>query len=108
MSHNLVSMKLSKKQAKGEGAVGIDHPRFPYGLQISFDHDSLDKLGFDDLPAVGAEMVIVGVGKVASVSESRNQDNFNRNVSIQLEKVSVEPTTDPTALDAVTKAVKDI
>ncbi len=113
MSDHLVDMKLSKKQAKNEVCCADDEkgPRYPYGLAISLDDDSLKKLGFDGLPAVGTEMIVVGVGKITRASENHSQRGLNRDVSIQLERVEVEPFTKPTdktAVDAVTKAIKEV
>ena len=113
MSHNLTNMQLSKKQSKAEVCCTDDEkgPRFPYGLSISLDDDSLKKLGFDTLPAVGTEMIVVGIGKIRSASENRSQRGVNRDVSIQLERIEVEPfekAANKTAVDAVTKAIKDV
>lgn len=111
MADHLVNMRLSKKQSKAEVAISSEKgPRFPYGLQISLDDDSLEKLGFDELPAVGAEMIVVGVGKVTRAGENRSQSGVNRDVSIQLERIEIEPRddgSDHTAVDAVSRAVKD-
>ena len=104
----LISMKLSKEQATSEVAIGASEgPRFPFGLSINLDDDSLKKLGFDKLPGVGAEMTVSGVGTVTRASENRSQSGVSRDVSIQLEKLKVESSSDATAVGAVTKAVKD-
>lgn len=113
MPHNLTDMKLSKKQAKNEVCCTDDEkgPRYPYGLGVSLDDDSLKKLGFSKLPAVGTEMIVVGIGRVTRASESRSQSGVNRDVSIQLERVEIEPfkkSANKTAVDAVTEAIKDV
>ena len=105
----LVSMKMSKKQSKGEFAIAeTEGPRFPHGLSIHLNGDSMKKLGFTELPAVGTEMIVVGVGKIASASENRRQNGIDRDMSIQLERIEVEPLNEDTAADAVTKAIKDV
>ena len=115
MPHDLVDMKMSEKQSTNEFAVSAGKgPRFPHGLTISLNDDSMEKLGFGKLPAVGTEMIVVGVGKVTRASENRGQHGVDRDVSIQLERIEVEPLVtgsghaDDTAVDAVTKAVKDV
>lgn len=116
MSKHLVDMKLSKKEAKDDLGMAVSEskgPRFPHGLSISLDDDSMKKLGFEDLIAVGTKMIIVGVGKVTNASENRRQNGVDRHVTIQLEKVEIEPfdkNTDhnDTAVDAVTKAIKEV
>ena len=112
MSDHLINMRLSRKQSNDEIAISSPKgPRFPYGLQISLDDDSLKKLGFDELPAIGTKMIVVGVGKVTRASENRSQDGIHRDVSIQLERIEVEPLddgSDHTAVEAVSKAIKDV
>ena len=108
---NLVSMKMSKKDSTNEFAVDSnDGPRFPHGLEIRLDKIALEKLGFTELPEVGTEMIIVAVGKVTSVHENKRQNSVTRSMEIQIEEIEVEPSddgSDATAVDAVSRAVKD-
>jgi len=108
--HGLVSMKRTKqdkKRANAEHTVGEE--AFPFGLTISLDDDSLTKLGIDELPAVGEEWIVVGIGKIDSVSKNErdNSRGVNRNVSIQLQKLEVGPLEAKTATDAVSAAIKE-
>lgn len=112
MSDHLVSMKLSKKDAEEEFEVKAeDRPRFPHGLTLRLDDDSLKKLGITKLPSVGDEMIVVGIGRIQSSHENRRQSGVERSVSIQLEQLEVGPVddknTDHTAVDAVSRAVKE-
>ncbi len=109
MPTNLVDMKMSKKQSKGEVCCADDEkgPRYPYGLAINLNSDSLKKLGFSKLPAVGTEMRVVGVGRITRASENRSQRGVDRDVNIQLEQVEVKPSKKATAVDAVTEAIED-
>jgi len=111
MSDHLVDMKLTKKESKAEVATDSKGPRYPYGLSISLDDESLKKLGFDSLPDVNDQFIVVGVGPVTSVRQSQDEDGADRSFSIQLEKLEVGPAvagaaTD-TALAAVNKGVDD-
>ncbi len=107
--HGLVSMKRTKKDKKRENTDhAIGENSFPFGLTVSLDDESLTKLGIKDLPAVGTEMIVVGVGKVESVSKSSNERRVSRNVSIQLEKLEVRPFKKATAEDAVSAAIKEV
>ena len=111
MSDHLVDMKLSKKDSNAEVALDSEKgPRYPYGLAISLDDSSMKKLGFDELPAVGTKMIVVGIGKVTRASENRRQGGVDRDMSIQLERLEVEPFVKPddTAVGAVTKALKEL
>jgi len=108
---SLTNMKLTKKEAKARNEVAIDSSdRFPFGLSISLDDEALDKLGLA-LPKVGTEMIVIGLGKVTNVSENSGENRRkHRNVSIQLEAIEVEPASKsktPTAVDAVSDAIKD-
>jgi hypothetical protein len=103
--------KKDKKRNHDECAVS-DQESFPYGLRLNLDDESLTKLGIKDLPGVGEAWIVVGIGKVASVSKSDNERRTNRDVSIQLEKLEVGPLKagklgPETAVDAVSKAIKD-
>ena len=107
--HGLVSMKRTKKD-KTNTDHAIDESKFPYGLSISLDDESLSKLGIKTLPPVGEAMIVVGIGKVESVSERSDQRRSSRNVTIQLEELEVGAVEDgsaKTAEDAVTEAIKD-
>jgi len=109
--HGLVSMKRTKKdKSRHNSDHAIGEENFPFGLTLSLDDESLTKLGIDELPAVGEELIIVGVGKVDSVSKSErdNRRGVSRNVSIQLEKLEVGPFKAKTAEDAVSAAIKDV
>jgi len=107
MPHNMTSMKMSKKKAKTSHMCETDAQRYPYGLQIELNDDSLTKLGMTDLPSVGEEMIVVGVAKVTSVSQRDSGQNKTRNVSLQLEAMEVGPVNEKTMVDAVNAAVKD-
>ncbi len=109
---SLTDMKRSKKERKSEeAALSSDAPAIPYGLRISLDDESLKKLGFKNLPAVGDRMVIAAIGTVDSVSEHDSTRRKNRDVSIELDKLDVSPVPPrkvKTAEGAVSEAIKDV
>lgn len=110
---SLTNMKRSKKERKrlNEAAITSDEPAVPYGLRITLDDESLDKLGFKKLPDVGDRMVVAAIGTVKSVSEHSSTRNKNRDVSIELEKLDVSPVPArkaKSAEDAVSDAIKDV
>lgn len=103
------SMKLSKKEAKGEVAIDVpDGPRFPHGLTLHLEDETLKKLGIANVPDVGTEMRVVGVGVVESSNQHQSQRRKNRSISIQLQRLDVKPTKKATAEDAVSDAIKDV
>lgn len=66
----MISMKINSKEAyslvSSEEAKSPDLPKYPYGLKICLDDESLKKLGFDSLPKVGSEMMILAKVEVCS------------------------------------------
>lgn len=49
-------------------------PTYPYGLCISLDEETLEKLGMDgELPAVGEVMQFTAMAKVTSASQSEHE-----------------------------------
>jgi len=61
-----------------------DAPRYPWGLSLSLDNDSLEKLGLTELPALGAETMLVARVKVTSVSSNESEHGASKNVSLQI------------------------
>ena len=107
MSAHLVNMKLSKKEAKNEFEPTPDKgPRFPHGLTIRLDDDSMKKLGFDSLPDVGEEFIVVGVGPVESANEHKRQKGVDRSMSIQLQRIEISPIAGGNE-ESMAKAIDD-
>lgn len=106
---HLTDMKQSKKAAKDSTAeVASDSPRYPYGLDLDLDTESLAKLGIKDLPKVGTAMKVTAIGVVtAARTNERVEGKQDRNITIQMQKLSVGPAKKPTAVDAVTEGIKD-
>lgn len=73
----MVDMTLSKEEAKEESgciAPDGDMPRYPYGLSLCLDDETLQKLGITTLPAIGAEMTLNARVKITSVRSRETQD----------------------------------
>lgn len=96
MAEQPVNMALSKKEAKssmGMVASPSDAPRFPWGLSITLDTRSLEKLKIKDTPKVGSYVTVTAYCCVTSVSESTEVDgDKNRSVSLQIEEMTVAPS----------------
>jgi len=73
----MINMKMSKEEAKEEGPTlagfSDKEPKYPYGLKLSVDDDSLEKLGLDTPPAVGTVFTITAKVKVDSLSTSQSE-----------------------------------
>lgn len=86
-----MSTKESKKMTEPCAAPSKDSPRYPYGLCIDLNNESLDKLKMATLPDVGDEVTITAKARVQSVSERDSIDgDSSRSVSLQITKLRIE------------------
>lgn len=72
----LVNMKQSAEEAKENACCSPDDadlPRYPYGLELSLDEETLAKLGLTAPPAVGTTMMITAKVTVTSASQYQRQ-----------------------------------
>lgn len=73
-------------------ATQPSQPQYPYGLRIYLDDESLDKLGIEKLPELGAEFMIEAKVRVVSKSEStdpNDEDGDNDRSSMDLQIVAM-------------------
>lgn len=107
---SLTNMQLPKRKRSAEEAISVtDELRFPYGLQIDLDDESLRKLNISNLPEAGAQFLVVGIGPVTSVRQTDNKRGKDRSLTIQLQKIEVGPVKTgkiKTAVDAVSAGIK--
>ena len=61
-----------------------DEPMYSYGLCISLGREELEKLGMEQLPDAGTEMMIKAKAYVKTVRESAEKDGVEQNVQIQI------------------------
>lgn len=108
----MVDMKRTKAEKKAEstkydnaiGPGGQDD--YPYGLHVTLDHEMLQKLGIDKLPAVGDKMHLQSHAHVTEVSEeSREGGKKRRSVRLQMRKMQVEPATAPSPAEGAKAAM---
>ena len=64
--------------------------KYPYGLSLTLDADSLKKLGIKDLPTVGDEFEIEAMVRVTSVSKNASETNDSTRVELQITKMMIE------------------
>jgi hypothetical protein len=73
----LVNMMQSAEEAKENSACctddSPDEPRYPYGLELSLDEETLAKLGITAPPAVGTTMMITAKIVVTRASSYQTQ-----------------------------------
>lgn len=69
----LVSMKVSAaERTKRTEPASADQPAYPWGLSLTLDRETLEKLGLDDnLPEPGSTMRLEAKVNVTGVSENK-------------------------------------
>lgn len=84
----LTSMQLTPDEAKNADCYPGDGddkgPKYPYGLSINLDDETLAKLGITVLPAVGTKMTLQAVVEVTSTSQYERQDEKEININLQI------------------------
>ena len=85
----LRDMRLSRSEKDDVAEVATDTPDFPWGLRLNLDQDALEKLGIE-LPDIGDSFLVVAVATVQSVSEHKSDDHTSQDVSLQIEKLSLD------------------
>jgi len=75
MTTSLINMEMSKEEAKeyNEGPSPAESPKYPWGLCITLNDESLKKLGLTALPAAGSEVTIVAKAQVSGIRETQTQ-----------------------------------
>ncbi len=66
---SLINMQNTPAEAKEQVSPTADAPKYPWGLSLSLNSDSLEKLGVKTLPSVGTEVTIVAKARVSNTSE---------------------------------------
>jgi hypothetical protein len=71
---SLINMQQSAEEAKEYTQPSVDEaPKYPWGLCITLNDDSLEKLGVKTLPAAGTVVTIVARAEVSGVRENQTQ-----------------------------------
>lgn len=85
------SLKITAKEMKakekslGEVAVPVDKERYPWGTRIDLDNDTLEKLGIDELPAVGSKMTMEAkVTVIGSRQSASTGSGESRSLELQI------------------------
>ena len=88
----MVSLKMSKAEAKAEGYVSPaaepTPPEYPWGTRLTLV-DEVAKSLFPKMPTVGAQVAIDGLATVASVNIVQQQGGDTR-VSIELQLTDID------------------
>lgn len=90
----LVDMKCSPQEQQSEMAMPSNASPYPYGLRIYLDDASLDKLGIENLPELGAELTIQAKVKVVGRNERADDsdpdgDNDYKCLDLQITQMAI-------------------
>lgn len=96
----MVNMQMSAEEAKEYGTCEAkpgDGPKYPYGLCLYLDDETMKKLGLE-MPAVGAQMELRAVVVVTSVGMDQQQDgDKEQRASLQITDMELVFTSVSTA-----------
>lgn len=83
-------MKLTEAELKERDSTSLsEEDRYPYGLRIHVDDQSMQKLG-TELPEIGTKMLLVAEVEVASVSQYASPDNEDKSFSLQIQQMELK------------------
>lgn len=82
----IVDMALTAAEAKETmySSDPSEAPKYPYGLNLDLNDDTLKKLGIGKLPQVGDEVAITAVAKVTRISAYDEQGGTEQCLSLQI------------------------
>lgn len=94
----MIDMKLEAKKAGSMlgsdcSPCTDDMPKYPYGLEIHMNNESLEKLGIgpENMPTIGASIQMMAMVKVTSVNLSERADEGKgKNLSVGLQITAME------------------
>ena len=96
MPELLLDSEDSNTKEVGNAPLQTDSkPKYPYGLSITLDSDTVKKLGLEDC-TVGTEYDIEGKMKCTNMSENENEDgSYNQTMTMQITSLDCEDCGNP-------------
>lgn len=101
MPKDLIEMKRApERPVEAASAPSADAPVYPWGLQVSLDHESLERLGMEALPDAGAVFTVTARACVTAVSQDERAGPdgtpvAHRRVELQIEALALAPAKRP-------------
>lgn len=89
----LTSMKVDRATKAPEPccSVAAERPAYPWGLEVTLDNESLDKLKLDPLPEAGETLMLLAKVRVSRVSSNDTADGEkSRSVGLQITDLALE------------------
>jgi len=94
---NLRDLSYSAEERKEmNSSVLTEAPAYPYGLCLTVDTSTVEKLGISEAPGVGEKVMILAVGEIKSVNldNTIKDDRRNFNFQIQITKMDLKQKED--------------
>ena len=96
----LIDMKRSKSEMKKADApevAGSSKEKYPWGLSINLEKESLSKLGIDIKKVkIGSAMTLQAQVEVSSISENQNMEGRdNKSMSLQITNMALSAGEGP-------------
>lgn len=92
----MIDMKLPKKSMKEMKGMPIDtskQDRWPYGLQLRFEKEQIEKIPSLTNYKIGDKVLVTAEACVTSIRMSEQQGGEeNHSVELQIEKIACEPS----------------
>lgn len=88
-----VNLKLGTDTFEGEGGKPETRDQYPWGMRITLNNDTLEKLGVNSksLPSVGDVVSIIGMAKVCAVSTHTEDEGEESSVEMQITDIGLAP-----------------
>jgi glyceraldehyde-3-phosphate dehydrogenase/erythrose-4-phosphate dehydrogenase len=109
---DLALPKKTKKELKEDmapSAIGSEGPKYPYGLQIRFEAEQIEKLPQLEKVKIGEDVTIEAKGEVTEIRMNEQKEGKKKyTVEIQLKKVAIQGPAGKkdTLIGAIEKAKK--
>ena len=89
----MISMRKSKEEMREDSQPHESKEEYPWGLRITLEEDSLDRLGMDTMPEVSKTMTLIATVEVVNVSENANKDEetIRRSLGLQITDMNLSP-----------------
>ena len=89
---SLINMQNTPAEAQQMvNPSATEAPRYPWGLNICLNDDSLEKLGVKALPAVGTEVTIIAKATVAATRENATEgDGTHSSMDLQITDMQLD------------------
>lgn len=96
----MIDMTLDKADAEEEASCSAEPPKYPYGLSLSLNDETLERLGMSTMPTVGSQVMLSALATVVTVSERQTQEtkeagepveSVEKYVELQITALDVTP-----------------